>query len=82
VQAGYVGGSPFDHDPAVPQRPLPALADARDLAQLDPSSEDARLLGTRLVRRRNQVVATLQAAAAALDVVLDRDRSRRRSRRR
>lgn len=82
VQAGYVGGSPFDHDPAVPQRPLPALADARDLAQLDPSSEDARLLGTRLVRRRNQVIATLQAAAAALDVVVDRDRSRRRSRRR
>ncbi|MDR7534187.1 MAG: M28 family peptidase [Armatimonadota bacterium] len=78
VQVGYVGGNPFDHDPAVPQRPLPALADARDLAQMDPTSHEARVLATRLVRRRNQVAHTLQTAAAALDAVADTNRFRRR----
>lgn len=78
VQVGYVGGNPFDHDPAVPQRPLPALADARDLAHLDPASHEARVLATRLARRRNQVISTLHTAMAALDAVAEADRARRR----
>ncbi|MDR7419156.1 MAG: M28 family peptidase [Armatimonadota bacterium] len=70
IQAAYVGGSPFDHDPAVPQLPLPALQDARELAHLNPDSHAARLLLTRLVRRRNRVIWHLLCAAEALEAAL------------
>lgn len=75
VQAGYTGGYPFDHDPATPQRPLPSLQDARDLAALAPESDQARRLLTRLVRRRNGVVAGLTVAAEALEAALDESRT-------
>ncbi len=70
VLVGYTGGSRFDHDPAVPQVPLPSLQDVRGLASLAPDAQAARLLHTRLVRRRNMVVAGLHAAANALEAVL------------
>jgi N-acetylated-alpha-linked acidic dipeptidase len=66
IQAAYVGGSPFDHDPAVPQLPLPGLQDARDLVRLNPDSHAGRLLRTRLVRQRNRVVWHLLHAAETL----------------
>jgi hypothetical protein len=75
VQVGYTGGQPFDHDPATPQRPLPSLQDARDLAGLAPESDRARWLHTRLVRRRNGVVAGLTAAAEALEATLSQSRT-------
>jgi len=74
VQVGYTGGHPFDHDPATPQRPLPSLQDARDLASLAPESHRAQQLHTRLTRRRNGVVAGLTAAAETLEAALDRPR--------
>ena len=74
VQVGYTGGHPFDHDPATPQRPLPSLQDARDLAALAPESHRARLLHTRLTRRRNGVVAGLTAAVVAMEAALGRPR--------
>jgi hypothetical protein len=74
VQVGYTGGHPFDHDPAIPQRPLPSLQDARDLAAVAPESHRARLLHTRLLRRRNGVVAGLTVAAEAMEAALGRPR--------
>jgi hypothetical protein len=75
VQVGYTGGHPFDHDPATPQRPLPSLQDARELAGLALESDRARQLYTRLVRRRNGVVAGLTAAADALEAALAQSRT-------
>ncbi len=71
IQTGYVGTSPFDHDPAVPQLPLPALQDARELARLNPDAHAARMLVTRLVRRRNGVLYNLAHAAETLEEALD-----------
>jgi N-acetylated-alpha-linked acidic dipeptidase len=70
VQVAYSAGSPFDHDPAVPQRPLPALQDAAELAGLDPNAHAARLLRARLIRQRNRVLWGLDAAARALEAAL------------
>jgi hypothetical protein len=70
VQTGYVGASPFDHDPAVPQLALPALQDARELARLNPDAHAARMLVTRLVRRRNRVLHNLARAVETLEGAL------------
>lgn len=70
IQVGYTGGSPFDHDPAVPQSPLPSLQDARELADMTLDSHQARVLHTHLVRRRNKVVFNLLTAAQALEGAL------------
>ncbi|MDR7545615.1 MAG: M28 family peptidase [Armatimonadota bacterium] len=70
VQAAYVAEGPWDHDPAVPQRPLPALAEARELAHLAPETHDARMLHVRLVRQRNRVVWNLTRAAEALEAAM------------
>ncbi len=70
VQVGYTGGNPFDHDAAVPQSPMPALQDARELVRMAPDSHEARSLLTRLLRRRNMVVFNLSAAAGALETAL------------
>lgn len=70
VQVGYTVSNPFDHDPAVPQLPLPSLQEARNLARgtLDPHT--VRMLHTWLVRRRNMVVFRLREAAEALEAGL------------
>jgi hypothetical protein len=70
IQIGYTGGSPFDHDPAVPQSPLPSLQDTRELAGMISDSHQARVLHTHLVRRRNNVVFNLLTAAQALEDAL------------
>jgi hypothetical protein len=70
IQTGYVGTSPFDHDPAVPQLALPALQDARELARLNPDAHAARMLVTRLVRRRNSVLHNLAHAVETLEGAL------------
>ncbi len=65
-ELSYTTGRPFEHDPAVPQLPLPSLQEVTDLVRLAPDAHAARLLHTRLVRQRNRVVFGLQAAADAL----------------
>ncbi len=70
VQVSYTGGGPFDHDPAVPQLPLPSLQEISDLVRMAPDDHAARLLHTRLVRRRNRVVFGLQTATDALETAL------------
>jgi hypothetical protein len=70
VRVGYTAGSPFGHDPAVPQLPLPSLQAVRDLARCPQDSHAGRVLSTRLVRSRNMVAAALHAAADALEAAL------------
>jgi len=70
VRVTYTEGSEFHHDPAVPMRLLPGLADVARLASLDPAGGEAHMLVSRLVRRRNRVVAYLTGAAVALENVL------------
>jgi len=67
VQLAYTSGRPFEHDPAVPQLPLPALQEVRDLAALPDDAHASRLLHTRLVRRRNRVVFGVRTATEALE---------------
>jgi len=62
----YTVSGPYDHDPAIPARPVPGLADAPRLAALPPDSDEYRFLRTRLIRQRNRVVA---AADRALEAV-------------
>lgn len=70
VQIAYTSGRPFEHDPAIPQSPVPSLQEIADLVRL-PAGEDAsRLLHNRLVRRRNSVVCGLRTAADILGEAL------------
>ncbi|MDR7521573.1 MAG: M28 family peptidase [Armatimonadota bacterium] len=70
VQAAYVAESVWDHDPAVPQQPLPALQEARELAYLAAETHHARMLHVRLARQRNRVVWNLTRAAEALEAAM------------
>lgn len=70
VRIAYTGGDPFEHDPAVPHLPLPSLQEARDLLRREAETQEARLLNTRLLRRRNMVVSGLQTATEALEAGL------------
>lgn len=58
----FTGGNRFDHDPAVPTPPVPALAPIHELAGLDRNSNQYGFLFTRLVRNRNQVLHQLRLA--------------------
>lgn len=64
----FTHGNRFDHDPAIPTPPLPALDAARSLPSLDPESDDYGFLLTRLIRNRNQILHQLQLAANAFQV--------------
>ena len=70
VRVTYTEGSRFHHDPAVPMRLMPSLAEVGRLASLDPASGEARMLETKLVRKRNRVVTYLTEAALALEEAL------------
>lgn len=61
----FTHGNRFDHDPAIPTPPLPALDAVRSLPSLDPESDDYGFLLARLTRNRNQVIHQLQLAANA-----------------
>lgn len=70
VQIAYTSGRPFQHDPAIPQLPLPSLQEISDLVRLPAEDHASRLLHTRLVRRRNSVVYGLRTAADILEKAL------------
>jgi len=61
----YTVSGRFEQDPAAPLPILPGLDPARELAQLDPTSDRYGFLFTQMVRERNRV-------AAALDDALER----------
>lgn len=59
----FTSGDRFDHDPAIPIPPVPALDPVRRLAQLDPHSDEYGFLKTRLVRSRNDVLYQVKEAS-------------------
>ncbi len=58
----YTASGAYDQDPALQVPLLPGLSRAAILAALDPASNDARFLHTRLVRERNRIVDALETA--------------------
>ncbi len=66
TSVSFTSGNRFDHDPAIPTPPLPALDAARRLPKLDADSNEYGFLLTRLIRNRNQVVHELQRTASLL----------------
>ncbi len=58
----YTASGAYDQDPALQVPLLPGLSRAAILAALDPASDDARFLHTRLVRERNRIVDALETA--------------------
>lgn len=58
----YTVSGDYDQDPALQVPLLPGLSRAVLLAALDPASDAARFLTTRLVRERNRIVDALDAA--------------------
>jgi Peptidase family M28 len=64
VPLAYTRGDRFAHDPALPQSPIPALADASLLDGLD--ADGRRFLVSRLVREANRVAHALEEALAVL----------------
>ena len=63
----YTYAGPFDQDPAYGIPPLPALQDAVKLAGLDPGSNEAGFLGTRMVRDTNRVCKALDTATKLIE---------------
>jgi hypothetical protein len=59
VRLNYARSDPFDHDPAVPQPPVPLLAPIDRLLLTDRGSDEEREITTVLVRRRNRVLHEL-----------------------
>lgn len=62
IPVNYTRSGPFEQDLALGTSPLPGLADAVKLGQVDPASDDARYLRTRLERERNRVEHALRTA--------------------
>jgi hypothetical protein len=62
IPVNYTRSGPFEHDLALGTSPLPGLADAVTLGQLDPDGDDFRFLRTRLERERNRVEHALRSA--------------------
>lgn len=70
IPVDYTNTGQFDHDLAVPTKPLPSLQAAASLATLDPESDEYHFLRTRLVRERNRAVYGLRQAIHAVDETL------------
>ena len=62
IPVNYTRRGPFEHDLALGTSPLPGLADAVTLGQLDRDGDEIRFLRTRLERERNRVEHALRSA--------------------
>ena len=62
IPVNYTLAGPFEMDLALENPILPGLAAVADLAEMDPASNDAGFLRTRLVRERNRVRHALSTA--------------------
>jgi hypothetical protein len=71
IPVNYTRSGSFEHDLALGTVPLPGLADAVTLGQLDPDGDDIRFLRTRLQRERNRVEHALRAALRLVRVTED-----------
>ena len=63
----YTYAGKYDQDPAYGIPSLPALQDAGKLAQMDPESDEARFLQTKMVREINKVNHQLDGAVRKID---------------
>ena len=70
IPVDYTNTGQFDHDLAVPTKPIPALQGAADLAGLDPKNPEYQYRRTRLIRERNRVVFGLKEATRAANETL------------
>jgi hypothetical protein len=66
----YTASGEYEHDLALPAQPIPALQPVRQLATLDPASDEAHLLRIQLGRARNRVWHGLHRARAAIAAVV------------
>jgi Iap family predicted aminopeptidase len=66
----YTESGRFDQDAAAPLPVLPGLDRARQLAKLDPASDEYGFLLTRVIRERNRVAATLDSALERMEQFL------------
>ena len=71
VPLNYVRGSIFEHDPALKQAPIPALAEIERLADAEEGSSEYYQLNTLLIRRVNRVNFAIREAILAAEAALD-----------
>jgi hypothetical protein len=65
----YTATGEYDHDLALPAQPIPSLQPIRQLATLDPASDEAHLLANQLRRARNRIWHGLHRARGAIAAV-------------
>ena len=70
IPVNYTKAGPYEVDLALGNPILPGLAPVADLAEMDPASNDAGFLRTRLVRERNRVWHALATARRAIAQVV------------
>ena len=70
IPVDYTTSGQFDHDGAVPTRPLPSLQAATTLPAMDTESDAYHFLQTRLVRERNRIVHGIRDATAVIETTL------------
>jgi len=66
IPVNYTKDGPYEVDLALGSPVLPGLAPVADLGDMDPESDEARFLRTRLVRERNRVWHALATARQAI----------------
>jgi len=70
VPLGYSVGDRFEHDPALPMAPMPRLAPALELAEMEESAPDRMLFVLAdLQRQSNKVLSELRRARRVLDEI-------------
>ena len=70
IPVNYTASGPFDHDPALPVPPVPALHRAATLRTLPAGSDNRLALLVRLTRERNKVVHAFNTATEAFEHAL------------
>jgi hypothetical protein len=71
VSVNYSASGPFDHDPAAGVPAIPLLDPVRELASLEPASDEARFLCVDLTRARNRVEHALERALERVEAGLE-----------
>lgn len=65
----YTVAGAYEHDLALGMAPIPALQPLRQLATLDPASDEAHYLDTQLVRARNRVWHAFHSATRLIEAL-------------
>jgi N-acetylated-alpha-linked acidic dipeptidase len=66
TEINYTVGSKFDHDAAVPAKPVPGLQPAVSLSTLSPESDNYKFLRTKMDRERNRLQFAFRQATLTL----------------